>query len=544
MQADRKKWSLALRSTASLIAVVLVLAPAARARVLHTVVQDDTQALFAPQRLESFVGTLRWLGVDYLRVSAKWQIEAPNGNSVRVPRGLRPSDPSSYDSLGMRLLDRAVRVAKSAGLHVMIDPAFSAPLWATGDARSRTAAREHWHNTDINLRQLVAWEVMLARRYSGDYTPPGQAAPLPRVDAFTLWNEPNGGGYLKPQWRDGVPVSADWYRQLVQLAYPAIKRVSPEVTILIGNTSNIGTDAETSGAGVAPLTFIERLACVNSRLQPVHDGACADFREVPGDGFAHHPYERGAPPWQPSAPSQRGWVQMGDLPKLQSLLDKLVAMHRLAPGARKLWLTEQGYESNGELRDRPWSEAQQATLDAESEYLAARDPQVQSFSQFLLRDTLTDETLALRRRRHDPHTELPGTWASGLEREHGAPKPAFPMFRSPVVARLQSRTGALCLVPRLSRRPSLAHAELIEVWGRARPVVSPTVVQIQARVGNAAQFVTAMGSTTDGNGIFDVMFAVPDDSPVAIRFQWRADRRWQRSPVTDPVRIPVAGAPG
>ena len=101
-----------------------------------------------------------------------------------------------------------------------------------------------------------------------------------------------------------------------------------------------------------------------------------------------------AGPWATSTPAEAGWAQMGDVPALQALLDRLVALHRLAPGAENLWLTEQGYESNAELAEMPWSEPQQAQLDADSEYLAWRDPQVTSFSQFLLRDTRSGETLA------------------------------------------------------------------------------------------------------------------------------------------------------
>src|SRR5204863_9978249 len=123
-------------------------------------------------------------------------------------------------------------------------------------------------NTDIDIGQLVDWEVMLARRYSGSYTPPGESAPLPRVPAFTLWNEPNGSGFLQPQWRDGVAVSADWYRRLVDVAYPAVKRAAPSATVLIGNTSDAGGDAELGRGGVPPLDFVRRLACVDAQLRP------------------------------------------------------------------------------------------------------------------------------------------------------------------------------------------------------------------------------------------------------------------------------------
>jgi hypothetical protein len=325
-----------------------------------------------------------------------------------------------------------------------------------------------------------------------------------------------------------VAASADWYRQLVDSAYPAIKRAAPSATVLIGNTSDAGGDAETGTGGVPPLDFIRRLACVNAQLRPVDSGACAHFRTVPGDGFAHHPYERSAPPWVPSASVAAGWVQMGDLGALQSLLDTLVAMHRLAPGAGNLWLTEQGYESNAQLTDRPWTEAQQAQLNADSEYLTWRDQRAVSFSQFLLRDTLTRQTLALRAQTGNARGQMRGTWTTGLERQDGAAKPALAMFRSPIVARVISTARRACTLPAPSARGSVANVQQLEVWGRARPARSAVPIRVELKTKDATSFARVKTTTSDANGIFDVRLWAP--SGAAVRFQWRQGGGWQTSP--------------
>jgi hypothetical protein len=512
----------------------------AGARILHTILQDDALSLFAPQALPRFVQELRWLGVDELRVSAEWKLEAPDSSASRPPRGFHGDQPSSYTGTGMQLLDRAVRAADASGLQVIIDPAFSAPRWATSGSAPLPASGTGWFNTNIDVHAAAAWEQMLARRYSGTYTPPA-SSPLPRVSTFTLWNEPNNPLFLNPQWSGATPVSADWDRRLAELAYPAIKRVAPYATVLIGNTSDSGAEDGVGGDGVAPLAFIRRLACVNAQLQAVHDGACADFRTVPADGYAQHPYERTEPPWVPSSGStQADWAQMGDLPRLQALLDQLVKLRRFAPGARNLWLTEQGYETNAELADHPWSEAAQGPLDATAEYLAWRDPEVHSFAQFLLRDTLTRETLALRARTGDPRAAILGTWTSGLLREDLQPKPALAMFRSPVIARIVkppppvSAAGLAGIIP-------MDFANELEVWGRARPVRAPTLVQVQlSQDGAGFRGVTA--TSTDGNGIFDVRIGMPA-APLAIRFRWVApDGAWQYSPATQPTAFPLPGS--
>jgi hypothetical protein len=520
---------------------VFGLAPAASAaaRPFHTVLEDDQLALFSPAALPRFVHTLRWLGVDELRISAEWKLEAPAPDSTSPPAGIDLGNPRTYDGApAMQALDRAVRAAASAGIGVIIDPAFSAPLWATSDPPPRTAAGDPWFNTDIDAAELAQWEGMLAARYSGGYTPAGAASPLPRVTTLTLWNEPNQVPFLQPQWRGTIAASADWYRSLLRLAYPAIERASPGTTVLIGDTSATGGSAALGNTGVPPLAFIRRLACVDAGLRPITTGSCAGFRMLPGDGWSQHPYERNTPPWVPSGASDPDGAQMGDLPALQALLDRLVAMHRFAPGVASVWLTEQGYGSNGQLPEQPWTEAQQADLNAISEYLAWRDPQVASFSQFLLRDTLTAQTLALRARTGNPRAYLGGTWTTGLEREDGAAKPALAMFRSPVVARILAASDPAASW--LTSSPAGAPPELIEVWGRVRPASTPTPVQVEVQDGGSPTFRTAATALTDQGGVFDTTIAIASTGPAQVRFQWLEAGLTQTSPSIAPISLPVS----
>jgi hypothetical protein len=307
--------------------------------------------------------------------------------------------------------------------------------------------------------------------------------------------------------------------------------------VLIGNTSSTGGSAAVGNTGVPPLAFIRRLACVDAALQPITTGSCADFHTLPGDGWAQHPYERDAPPWVPSGAADPDGAEMGDLPALQALLNRLVAMHRFAPGVATIWLTEQGYESNGQLSDMPWTEAQQADLNAVSEYLAWRDPQVASFSQFLLRDSLTSETLALRARTGDPQAFLSGTWTTGLERENGTPKPALAMFRSPVVARILVAEAPLASW--LTSSPAGAPSGLIEVWGHVRPATSPTPVRIEVQDGGSDTFRTAASVLTDQNGIFDTDIAIAAGAPAQVRFRWSMAGAVQTSPTFVPISFPV-----
>jgi hypothetical protein len=235
---------------------------------------------------------------------------------------------------------------------------------------------------------------------------------------------------------------------------------------------------------------------------------------------------------------------MGDLPRLQSLLGRLVAMHRLAPGAENVWLTEQGYESNAQLPDRPWTEAEQASLNAASEYLAWRDPHAASFSQFLLRDTLTRETLALRARTGHPHALVVGTWTTGLVRENYTAKPALSMFRSPVLART---VGPVWPAPPFSAAdlapPMPGPTQYVEIWGRARPAAGGTVAQIQI-ASRPGVFETVATVVTDRNGIFDLTLPAAGDTQPEVRFRWiDVSGAWQTSPAAAPLTFPLPGQP-
>ena len=109
----------------------------------------------------------------------------------------------------------------------------------------------------------------------------GATAPLPKVDLFTLWNEPNHQGFLRPQWtrrgRGFVPRSPHLYRDLVQRAYPAIKGVRPDASVLIGGTSFTGAYSGRGTGGVPPLRFLRELACVGRRFKPLRRSGCGAF---------------------------------------------------------------------------------------------------------------------------------------------------------------------------------------------------------------------------------------------------------------------------
>jgi hypothetical protein len=525
----------ALKVVALLAGVSLALAaPAAGAqRRLVTIMQDDATFLYGTDdQVAAALARAKDLGVDRIRLTANWAVLAPEADEAVQPT-FDAADPSAYTHNGFAhfdpvnywmALDRAVRLADKDGLGVMIDLGFWAPRWASDDPRPSR------RTMGIDPEKFAEFVKAVVTRYSGRYVPgygtpqppprqgpeappssnqtalglPGlplfsspqsstpspsspppdsvpPPAPLPRVSVWTVWNEPNHPGFLQPQWQQDAagfsPNSPYLYRELVDAAYPVIKTVEPDSTVLVGATSSIGVENPSSVSdGMPPLTFIRALACVDRSLRPLTTGSCASYTPLEGDGWSHHPYElMHTPDWSDRRKPDN--AEIGDLSRLTTLLDRLVAMRRIAPGLRRLWLTEFGYESNPPDPAKPFNPLQQAQLINWSEYLASRNPDVQSFPQFLLNDMGTvSATDASRGRR------AWGDWQSGLYFRDGTPKPAATSFAMAMHVH--------CVSDRRRR--------WFSVWGRIRPGSGVRIVTLQQLRWRPS----TVSFPTDANGYF------------------------------------------
>lgn len=475
----------ALVLLAALLAAGATSQPATAQPGLPTVVQDDATLLRQPpDQVEAAMQRIRALGVSDVRLSANWSLIAPAPDSATRP-SFDATDPAAYEQANWGALDFAVGAAQRAGLRVMIDVAFWAPRWATTDQGPRA-------RTNVAPRDFADFAVAVARRYSGSFTlplaaaapapapsppprdqslldkllgvpPPPAAAPapppptpvgqpLPEVDTFVLWNEPNHPAFLLPQWSAARatprPLSADVYRAMVVAAYPAVKAVRPASTVLIGNTS--GSGAIGNPHAVPPLRFLRQLACVDERLVVIQTGSCANFTPVPGDGWAHHPYSNDRPDIISSG-HQSDNARIGDLGRLSTLIDRLIQLGRLAPGVHPVYITEYGFETqppSGPARlTKRQAELDQAHVLVWAEYIATHIEAVKMFAQFLLRDVPPSS-----QRQSDSPRRGFGQFYTGLERADGVLKPAGRSFRAGLFAQRLGR-GAVALFGRLRLGP-------------------------------------------------------------------------------------------
>ena len=119
-----------------------------------------------------------------------------------------------------------------------------------------------------------------------------------RVDAFSIWNEPNQPQFLGPQFdARHRPASPSVYRGLVFAAQRGLQRVGMGAKpLLLGETSPQGT-----GKVVAPLTFLRGHA-VPGRALPARQGLRAPGRRRLRPPRLH---DQGRPALPPAQPERR-----------------------------------------------------------------------------------------------------------------------------------------------------------------------------------------------------------------------------------------------
>jgi len=449
----------------AVLAALLAPAPALAAPDVEVGMEDERLMLTEPARTAATVAEWRAIGVDTVRIHARWYETAPGERARRRPSGFRPANHRDrrYD---WGRLDRAVDLIDEAGMRVMLTVTGPPPLWASGAPRGRNPR----YKPDPKAYGQYARAV--ADRY-GD-----------RVDRYLLWNEPNQSGWLQPQStcsgkgdrRRCVPIAPHIYRDLVRAAGPAIERADPGAQVLIGELAPIGRTPRSSGAPLKPLLFLRELACVDRRYRPVRSGQCRRFRPPSTDAFGYHPH--GVKNGPDRANPDRDSAQIADLPRLQRVLDRLTRRGRIRSPRRRpldLYLTEFSYQTSPPDRAVGISLSKQAVYSQQAAYIAWRNPRVRNLTQYQWDDEYV-------RDRGSGSRAFTG-WQGGLRFLDGRPKPAFAAFRSPFVADI-AEDGSSALL-----------------WGQVRPGGAYDVT-IQRAPSEEGAFQPVATVRTTPNGIF------------------------------------------
>jgi hypothetical protein len=247
---------------------------------------------------------------------------------------------------------------------------------------------------------------------SGEPTPPPPpGTTLPRVDIWSIYNEPNHPLFVSPQRHNGVLTSPSLYRALYRAGWKALASTGHRRdTILMGEVLPVGSNANRETATTSPLTFARELFCLNGSGRR-HPGCKGRFAPLRASGWALHAYYRKTGPF--SRPPGPGDVTPASVGKLHALLVNAARKHRLS-GKAVVWDTENGSQTRPP-DPKGATLSRQARFINEAEYLAWRTPYMRSFSQYLLTD------------------EQP-VWAfqSGLVFSNGKAKPALNAYRLPI----------------------------------------------------------------------------------------------------------------
>ena len=270
---------------------------------------------------------------------------------------------------------------------------YGSPSWANG-GRSLNHAP--------NASALHDFAFAAATRYSGSYpVPDGSGRLLPAVRLWLAWNEPNNPVFLSPQYRR---VSGKWqiqsaaaYAKICAAVFSGVHDTEYTCeTVTCGATGPRGNNQPgSSRVSVSPIAFLKALKKAGLRRFDV---------------YAHHPYYGSATEGPTTRPPtlRRGLpptaVTLANIGSLLSTLSKLY-------GAKHLWITEYGYQTNPPDKQFGVSWANQAKYLKQAFSIARANPRIDMMLWFMVQD--------------EP---ILSGWQSGVMTVDHTHKPAFAAF--------------------------------------------------------------------------------------------------------------------
>jgi hypothetical protein len=274
--------------------------------------------------------------------------------------------------------DSVLRALRAARIDAVVS-IWGSPRWAN---RGR---RPHWAPTSGS--SFASFASAAAKRY-------------PWVTKWLIWNEPNQRRWLQPT------TAKTYVTKLLNPAYTAIHRANRRAKVGGGVTA-----PRASRGGISPVRFIRDMKAARARF----------------DSYAHHPY----PLFKGETPMKGGCDHCETI--TMATLERLLREVERNFGAKRIWLTEYGYQTNPPDRALGVSRALQARYVAEASLVARLARRVDMLIHYLYRD--------------EPEV---GRWQSGLLTAAGAEKPARRAFKLPLVQ--VSRKGTTAVL-----------------WGQVRP---------------------------------------------------------------------------
>ena len=404
---------------ACVVFVALLLAPPAGASPsIRYGIQDDAWLAHGPGTLEDRLDTIERLGVDLVRLTLRWDEVAR-----RPPTVARDADDPAYD---WRLPDAILAGLREREIGAVVS-LFGTPGWANGNRPANAAP--------TSGARFAAFAYAAATRYEW-------------VRDWTIWNEPNQRRWLRPN------SPRVYVQRLLNPAYSAIHEANPRARVAGGVTApraNVG--------GVSPVAWLRAMRAARARF----------------DAYAHHPY----PANRFETPSSGGCRGRMCVTITMANLELLLGEVRRHFGAKPIWLTEYGYQTNPPDAFLGVSQVLQARYLGEAALRAYRARGVEMLVHYLYQD----------------ETQL-DRFQSGLVSSRGLVKLAANAFPFPLAQ--ADRRGAAVIL-----------------WGQVRPRRGPQPYRLQLLRGGRRSWL-GPARFTDSRGTFTVSVRAPRGSLVRI----------------------------
>jgi hypothetical protein len=347
-----------LRGSTLLIAAVLVVGLAAGAsgarkvRVvkaskgpIETSIEFENYSL--PEDKATEITRIGGAGAKYVIIHVSWRGIAPTGDTV--PVGFNPRDPAD-PNYRWDATDTNVKAIADGGLKPII-VIEKAPLWA------EAAGADAYESDDPGTYEpspsaLADFLTAAAQRYGGGFQDSGSVT-LPRVQYWSIWNEPNLGTFLNPQYVGKKFFAPTWYRTMLNAGADAIHAVHADNVAIGGETAPFGSGPG-SNRSSRPITFMEKVLCVGEKKVKVknkktgkvtykykYKSACKAKTKV--DAWSHHPYTQGGPT---KTAKLHGDASLGDMNTMRLVLNTAIKKHHVVSSQKvRLLVTEISWDS-------------------------------------------------------------------------------------------------------------------------------------------------------------------------------------------------------
>jgi hypothetical protein len=345
--------------------------PATASTSQFSLIQDDR--VFASQnpdqQTEGF-DAADSVGAGTIHTLLLWAQIAPGRDDTSKP-SFDATNPNAYPSGNWDKYDNLVLNAKKRGMKILMTPTGPTPRWAGACAPIKDVE----YNCRPKAADYQAFVQAAATRYSGKFKN-ASGVTLPKVDMWSLWNEPNEKGWIQP---NSTGVNAGIYRNLVYGGLAGLKKAKARQPVLLGETAPLHN----------ALLFWQNLFCMDAKGKALKGSKAkkADCKsgkyakKFAVAGIAHHPYDRGGS--APFKKPKKNDINLIGVPKLESLLDT-AASKKLIKKRIPVYFTEFG------VTTKPAKFGVSPTSQAESinrvEFIGYNDKRIKSYAQYELDD--------------------------------------------------------------------------------------------------------------------------------------------------------------